>query len=297
MSPARREAGRPGGLWAVPALLFFGLFAVLPMVLVVILAFTRWSGLGAPQFNGLDNWRTLIHDATFRQSLRLSAILTGVSWAGQTLVALPIGVWAAGRGRTRAVLSAIFFVPLLMSSAAIALLWGTMLDPNFGLAHIVGPWLGVADGNFIGRPSLVLYTLIVVISWQFVPFHILLYQAAARQVPENLYEAARIDGAGRVREFFSITVPQLRNTIITSSVLMIVGSLTYFDIILILTNGGPGTSSRILPLHMYLEGFSSFNMGYASTLAVVLLAIGAALSLLITRVTGYHKMTSQREGM
>jgi xylobiose transport system permease protein len=220
-----------------------------------------------------------------------------VSWVGQTLVALPIGVWVAGRTRTRAILSAIFFVPLLMSSAAIALLWGTLLDPNFGLAHIVGPWLGVDDGNFIGRPSLVLYTLIVVISWQFVPFHVLLYQAATRQIPESLYEAARIDGAGRVREFFSITVPQLRNTIITSSVLMIVGSLTYFDVILILTNGGPGTSSRILPLHMYLEGFSSFNMGYASALAVVLLVIGTVVSLLITRVTGYHKMTSQREGL
>jgi xylobiose transport system permease protein len=292
-----REAGPPGAIWAVPALLFFTLFAVVPMVLVVLLAFTSWSGLGSPHYAGMDNWRRLIHDHTFRESLRLSAILTGVSWAGQTVVALPIGVWAAGRGHIRAVLSAIFFVPLLMSSAAIALLWGTLLDPNFGLAHVVGPWLGVDDGNFIGRPSLVLYTLIVVISWQFVPFHVLLYQAATRQIPESLYEAARIDGAGRVREFFSITVPQLRNTIITSSVLMIVGSLTYFDVILILTNGGPGTSSRILPLHMYLEGFSSFNMGYASALAVVLLVIGTVVSLLITRVTGYSKMTSQREGL
>lgn len=292
-----REAGRPGAIWAVPALLFFTLFAVVPMVLVVLLAFTSWSGLGSPHYTGMDNWRRLIHDHTFRESLRLSAILTAVSWVGQTLVALPIGVWVAGRTRTRAVLSAIFFIPLLMSSAAIALLWGTLLDPNFGLAHVVGPWLGVDDGNFIGRPSLVLYTLIVVISWQFVPFHVLLYQAATRQIPETLYEAARIDGAGRVREFFSITVPQLRNTIITSSVLMIVGSLTYFDVILILTNGGPGTSSRILPLHMYLEGFSSFNMGYASALAVVLLVIGTVVSLLITRVTGYARMTSQREGL
>lgn len=292
-----REAGRPGAIWAVPALLFFTLFAVVPMVLVVLLAFTSWSGLGSPHYTGMDNWRRLIHDHTFRESLRLSAILTAVSWVGQTLVALPIGVWVAGRTRTRAVLSAIFFIPLLMSSAAIALLWGTLLDPNFGLAHVVGPWLGVDDGNFIGRPSLVLYTLIIVISWQFVPFHVLLYQAATRQIPETLYEAARIDGAGRVREFFSITVPQLRNTIITSSVLMIVGSLTYFDVILILTNGGPGTSSRILPLHMYLEGFSSFNMGYASALAVVLLVIGTVVSLLITRVTGYARMTSQREGL
>jgi xylobiose transport system permease protein len=155
----------------------------------------------------------------------------------------------------------------------------------------------VKDGNFIGRPSLALWTVMAVITWQFVPFHVLLYQAAARQVPVQLYEAATIDGAGRRRQFLSITLPQLRNTVVTSSVLMLVGSLTYFDIVLLLTNGGPGTATRTLPLHMYLTGFSSFDMGYASVLAVLLLAAGTTLSLLVVRVTGFRRMTSQREGL
>lgn len=106
-----------------------------------------------------------------------------------------------------------------------------------------------------------------------------------------------IDGAGRFKQFTAITVPQLRDTIITSGVLMIVGSLTYFEIILILTGGGPGTATRILPLHMYITGFRSFDMGYASVLAVLLLAIGTSLSLFVTKVTGYRKMASQREGL
>ena len=113
-----------------------------------------------------------------------------------------------------------------------------------------------------------------VLLWQFLPFHMLLYQAAAKQIPASLYEAAEIDGASPLQRFWRITVPQLRHTIIASSVLMIVGSMTYFETVLLLTGGGPGTATRILPLHMYLKGFSAFEMGYASAIAVLLVAVG-----------------------
>ncbi len=291
------RAGRPSFLWAAPVIVFFGLFALLPMAGVVYLSFTAYDGIGMPTWTGLDNWTRLFGDEIFVDSLRLSAILTALSWAFQTVVALSLGVYVAAPGRSRAVLATIFFMPLLMSGAAIALLWTTLFDPNFGLASVVGPLLGVDDGNFIGSPTLAFYCILLVVSWQFMPFHMLLYQAATRQIPQMLYEAATIDGAGRWRQFFSVTLPQLRDTVITSSVLILVGSLTYFEVVLIITGGGPGTATRILPLHMYLEGFRSFNMGYASVLAVVLLMFGAALSLIVTRVTGYHKMASQREGL
>ncbi|MFC1420905.1 carbohydrate ABC transporter permease [Streptacidiphilus cavernicola] len=297
-APRPRAAdGRPGGWWAAPALVYFALFALVPMALVVVLSFCRWNGLGSPHWTGLGNWAKLLHDPQLGPSLRLSLLLTAVTWLVQTLICLPLGVWCAGPQRSRAVLSAVFFVPLLMSSAAVALLFSALLDPNFGLAHMIGPWLGVPDGNFIGSPRLALWTVMAVVSWQFAPFHTLLYQAAARQVPVSLYEAATVDGAGRWRAFASITLPQLRNTVITSSVLMLVGSLTYFDIVLILTDGGPGAATRVLPLHMYLTGFSSFDMGYASVLAVLLLVAGTTLSLLVVRVTGFRRMTSQREGL
>lgn len=297
MSSATSRAGRPGFVWVAPALAFFGLFALLPMVVVVYLSFTAYDGLNPPQWIGLDNWIRLGADPLFTESLWLSFGLTAASWVLQTAVALPLGVWLARAGRTRGVLAAIFFVPLLMSSAAIAVLWGTLLDPNFGLAGLLGPLVGIDDGNVIGDSRFAFAAVILVIGWQYMPFHTLLYQAAARAIPTQLYEAARVDGAGRWRTFFSITVPQLRDTIITSGVLIVVGSMTTFEVVLILTGGGPGTATRILPLHMYLEGFRSFEMGYASALAVVLLVLGTALSLLIARVTGYRKMTSQREGL
>ncbi len=291
------EAGRPGFAWAVPALAFFGLFALLPMVAVGYLSFTAYDGLNPPQWIGLENWRRLAGDTVFLDSLRLSATLTAASWAVQTAIALPLGVYLAGPGRGRALLAAVFVVPLLMSSAAIAVLWVTLFDPNFGLAAVLGPLVGIADGNIIGDSSLAFGAVLLVISWQFMPFHTLLYQAATRAIPAMLYEAAVLDGANRWQQFRSVTLPQLRDTVITSGVLIVVGSLTYFEIVLILTGGGPGTATRILPLHMYLEGFRSFQMGYAAALAVVLLVAGATLSLVITRVTGYRRMTSQREGL
>lgn len=291
------RAARPGVLWVVPATLFFMVFAGLPLVLVAVLSFTSWNGLGTPKFNGLDNWSRLLSDSSVWQSLRISAILTVLCWAVQTPLALLLGVWAAGRQRNRAVLSSIFFLPLLMSTAAIAITWLTLLDPNFGLAAKWGRYIGFPDGNIIGSPRGALGCVVVVVAWQFVPFHTLLYQAATRQIPQSLYDAATVDGAGRVLQFRHITLPQLRNTIVTSSVLMLVGSLTYFETVLILTGGGPGSATNILPQHMYVTAFRDYQMGYASVIALALVALGTALSLLIVRFSGFAKMRSTLEGI
>ncbi|MCZ2825843.1 MULTISPECIES: carbohydrate ABC transporter permease [unclassified Modestobacter] len=284
---------RPSAWYAAPAVLFFGLFAVVPMLLVVYLSFTDWDGFGFPQPSGAGNWSRLAGDGEARDALVLTLVFMVLSWLVQTPVALLIGVWAAGRQRNRAILSSLFFLPLLLSTAAIALLWRSVLDPNFGVTQSL-PFLG--QFNFLGDTSIVIYTVIFVITWQYVPFHTLLYQAAARTIPASLYEAATIDGAGRYKQFFQITVPLLRYTIITSTVLMVVGSFTTFDTVLILTGGGPGTTTRIAPLYMYITGFSAFEFGYASAIAVLLLALGAGLSLLVTKATGFRDMNSQQEG-
>src|SRR5699024_9621436 len=123
------------------------------------------------------------------------------------------------------------------------------------------------------------------------------YQGGVRQIPKSLYEAAEIDGAGRVKQFFFITLPQLKYTIITSSTLMVVGSLTYFDLVFVLTGGGPGNSTRILALDMYLKGFKANLMGPASAVAVILVAIGLALALLLQRIGGKDNSGSQLEGL
>ncbi len=288
----RRE--RPTGWYLGPALGFFGLFAVVPMLLVVYLSFTDWAGFDFPGPSGTGNWERLVKDPEIAASLGRTVALTVLAWATQTPLAVLIGVWASGRQRNRAVLSSLFFLPLLVSTAAVALLWQALLDPNFGLTRTL-PLIG--DLNFLGDEKLALYAVVLVIGWQYVPFHALLYQGAAQQIPVSLYEAAKIDGAGRVAQFRRITLPQLRYTVITSSILMLVGTLTTFETVLILTRGGPGTATRITPLYMYDTAFSGFEFGYGSAIAVLLLVLGAGLSLVVTRVTSYRDMTSQQEGL
>jgi xylobiose transport system permease protein len=280
-------AGRPHAVWALPAVLFFTFFAVVPMALAFYLSFTHWDGLGDPRPVGLANWKKLLDDPRLTQSLWLTVLLTLASWAFQTVTALLLGVWAAGRQRNRAVLSAIFFVPLLLSSTAVALLFYALLDPNFGI--IQKDTLGSSGGAFLA--------IVFVGGWQFIPLHTLIYQGGARQIPPVLYQAAAIDGAGRYRQFFSITLPQLRHTVTTSSVLIVVGSLTYFETVLILTKGGPGTDTAILPYLMYEAGFKTYDFGYASAIASFLVLAATGLSLLLVRLTGFGAMRSTREGM
>jgi raffinose/stachyose/melibiose transport system permease protein len=271
----------------------FIVFGVVPLLGVLALSFAQWDGLGSIHVAGLSNWRSVLSDPGLPHALWVTFLVMFLSWAVQTPLALLIGVFLAGHQRYRAVLAVIYFVPLLLSSAAIAITYKALLDPNFGLGP--GLHLGILTQDWLGKPVLALGVVIFVVSWQFVPFHALIYQGGVMQIPASMYEAAAIDGAGRVRQFFSITLPQLKYTIITSSTLMVVGSLTFFDLIFVLTAGGPGDATRVLALDMYKRGFQANLMGPASAIAVILVLVGLGLALLLRRIGG-STSDSQLEG-
>ena len=285
----------PSVWYAAPALVLFGIFAIIPLIGVVVLSFMNWDGLGAVTFNGIGNWTRMLTDPLVLNGLRLTIILTIVSWAVQTPICILLGVFMAGKQKYRAFLSVFYFIPLLFSSTAVAIAFKKLLDPQFGIGKAFGvDWLA---HNWLGDPNTALWVLIMVVSWCFIPLHSLLYQGAVRQIPQNLYEAAMIDGAGPMRQFFSITLPQIKYTFATDSTLMIVGSLTYFDLVYVMTQGGPGNATRILPLDMYLKGFKSYDMGGASVVGVIILAMGIIISLLLNKLSGSDKMESQMEGV
>lgn len=279
----------------MPALVIFAVFALVPLVGVVVLSLTRWDGLGPIRWDGLHSWGRALANPVTLNAIWVTAKVMVFSFVVQAPVSLLLGTFTAGRQRYRAVLAVIYFVPLLLSSAAVAIAYKALLDPNFGL----GPGLKIPAlaQDWLGNPDLALFVVVFVIAWQFVPFHTLIYQAGVRQIPVSLLEAAQLDGAGRVRQFFAITLPQLKYTAITSSTMMVVGSLTYFDLVFVLTEGGPGYSTRLLPLHMYLTGFKANDMGAASALAVILVAVGLVLALLLQRLGGRDRAASQQEGL
>ena len=292
-NPSSRRG--PSFLMSVPALGFFIFFAIVPLIGVVVLSFMEWDGLGTPEWVGTANWSRVLQDPVTHNAMKLTVILTVATWVVQCPTSILLGVFMAGQQRYRNVYSILYFLPLLFSSAAVGIAFKALLDPNFGLGSATGiEWL---NQDWLGNPSLALPTLVFVIAWCFIPFHSLLYQGAARQIPRSMYEAAELDGASAVGAFVHITLPQLKNTIITSSTLMIVGSLTYFDLIFVMTNGGPGDATRILPLDMYLRGFRAYDMGGASVVGVILVFAGLSVSYLLNRLTGASSMDSQMEGM
>jgi len=292
-----QHAGRPGILWALPAILYFALFALLPLGFAFYLSFTYYNGIriSPPTFIGLDNWTRLFSDAAVGNSVMITLLLVVLAVVTQVPLGLITGVWAAGPQRFRAFVVALYFIPLLMSTAAVSVLWGSLLDPNFGVPDAL-PWL-FGDGNLLGRQWSAVAVIVFIYLWGATPLYTLIFQGAARQIPATIYQAAQIDGAGTIRQFFSITVPQLRNTIITVTILIVVGTFTAFDIILILTRGGPSNGTAILPYFMYEQAFVAFDLGYGSAIAVVLVVLAAAVSLVMVRVTGYDKMAGSQEGI
>ncbi|WP_406729296.1 sugar ABC transporter permease [Streptomyces sp. GD-15H] len=287
--------GRPGFAWALPAAVFFALFAIAPLIMVAVLSFMSWDGIGSPQFVGTDNWSRLRDDPVMLKSVWLTLLLTVLGVVIQTPLSIVLGVWAAGHQRNRAVLSVIYFIPLLLSATAVSVLWRALLDPNFGIPA-EATWL-FGDGNLFGEQATAIGVLAFVSTWQFTPFHTLIYQGAARAVPQVLYQAAEIDGAGRYRQFFHITLPQLRNSMITSMILMIVGGLTTFETVLILTQGGPGTDTTISAYYMYDKAFKGFDFGAGFAIALALVVAATIISLIVVRVSGYDKMRSTMEGV
>jgi raffinose/stachyose/melibiose transport system permease protein len=286
-------------LMLVPAIAFFLVFALGPLLAAVYISFLNWDGISAPGWVGLANWTRAFTDPVTLHSIFLTVQVMILSWAIQTPISLLLGVFLAGYQRYRAILGVFYFLPLLFSAVAIGLIWSSSILASDGALNTALRSIGLSSlaQNWLGEPGIALYAIIVVIAWQFIPFHTLLYQAGARQIPQVLYEAARIDGANARQRFFHITLPQLRYTIVTSTILILTGSLTYFDVIFVMTGGGPGFATRILPLQMYITAFQDAQLGYGSAIAVILAIAGVALSLFLLRITGFGRMESQAEGL
>lgn len=282
----------------LPAIVLFAGLVLVPIVVAVVLSFASWNGVGAIDFVGLSKWSQLFHDSTAGASLERSGIVVAASWILQEPIAIALGIYIAGRQHHRAVLSAIYFLPLLISGAGIGIMWANMLSPIGGGVQYAGQHfgLGFLNNDWLGDPNLVLGTVVVLVAWEFIPFHMLLYQAGTRQIPSVLYEAAALDGITPGARLRYLTLPLLRNTMVTSSVLNIVGSLTVFDLIYTLTQGGPGESTRVFSLDQYIVGFGEMHFGYGSVLAVALGGIGILVSLVLIRVSGFGRMKSEMEG-
>ncbi|MCZ8523032.1 MULTISPECIES: carbohydrate ABC transporter permease [Paenibacillus] len=272
-------------LYVLPSLLLILGIIYVPIILTGYYGLMQWDGVSPMTFIGLDNYKTLLKDAAFGSSMLhsfLFALLSTLSLAGYMLVALVL----SGRIKGANLLRKIYLIPMLLSSVAIAQLWLKIYHPSSGILNSFLSTLGVKETpDWLADPSIVLTALFVPILWQYAGFYILIYYAALKNIPASLIEAARIDGATSLQIALRIKLPLIAEVIKVTVVLAVVGSLKYFDLIYVMTDGGPNGASEVMASYMYSKAFRSFDFGYGSAIGFFLLIVCLVATWGIRRLT------------
>jgi multiple sugar transport system permease protein len=280
----KRDDTRLALLFILPALIGFLVFMVWPLLRGIYLSFTRFNLLTPPKFNGLDNYVRMVQDPVFWNALKVTIYYVVVNIGIQTILALVIAVMMQRLTR-RTWLRGIVLTPYLVSNVVAAMVFLWILDYQLGIGNKVLAAIGVERIPFLSSSAWVIPTIAVINVWRHVGYTALLIFAGLQTIPETVYEAGRVDGAGEVRMFRSITVPLLRPIMALVLIITVVGSFQVFDTVAIATRGGPVDSSRVLQFYIYDMAFGRFQFGYASAMSVALLIMLMIVTFVQYRLT------------
>lgn len=261
----------------LPSLLGFLIFTFIPVVISLGLSFTSWNfmeGLGGIKFNGLDNYIRLFSDEWFINSYKNNIIFTAVTVpvliALGMVMATIINKYIYGGGVVRTMI----FIPYIASVVAVCTVWMVLLQPSYGPVNEFLRSIGIENPpGWLADFKWSLPSIMIIYVWQQVGYYSIVFLAGLKGLPEDVYEAARVDGASPVRQFFSLTVPLISPTTFFLTIMGIIGSFKVFDQISVLTQGGPGSSSSVMAYYVYRTAFDYFEMGYANTLAWALFVL------------------------
>ena len=272
-------------IFLLPALALFVVFVLLPIAQAAYYSLFKWNGLQPlTDFIGLKNYQVALASDTFRSAIGNNVFIVVLSLALQIPFSLGLAVLLNRRFPGRGIFRLVFFLPYVLSEAITGIVFSLMLRPGaivdtslsgVGLVGLIQDWLG--DG------TIVMFTLFVIISWKYLGFHMILLLAGLQGIPRELEEAARIDGAGRWQAFRHVTFPLLGPTLRVSVFLSMVGALKLFDMIWVMTKGGPIGASNTMATLMLKNGFQSQLMGYGSAIAVILFGFALVLALAYQR--------------
>lgn len=283
-------AGRQGRIAAVfmaPALLILIAFVAWPMVSALRLSFTDASGFGVEHWVGLDNYVAIFTDSRIRETLGNTALYTALFTPAALIVALGLALLLTNRALFgRNVFRTALFVPFIVSLAVAAFAWSYLLDPQIGLLTYWLRSVGIHVGNVLQDPAWAMPAVVLVAIWKSVGFYMVIFIAGIQTIPESLYEAAKLDGAGAVRRFVHVTLPQLSSTLTFVVVFAMIAALQAFDQIYVMTGGGPFRSTQTVVMEIYEEGFKKLDLGLAAALSYVLLFATLVLSLIQFRFFG-----------
>lgn len=272
-------------VWVLPAVLLLLVFVYYPIVENFRLSLFSWNAFSPrPIYVGLDNYRTAIDDPVFWRALRNNTVFAITSLVFQVGFSLVLAAVLEEfvHQKLRGILRTIYFIPAVISITVAGILFSFLYNPQIGLVNEFLAAIGLDSWqhSWLGEPDTAMWSIIAMSQWQSIGYTAVLFVVAIQRVPREFYEAARVDGAGRVRSFFSITIPMVREMTTLISILTISGAFLVFNEVMVMTAGGPSNSSQVLGTWLYRNAFFQDDMGYASAIAsvifVVTFTIGAA---------------------
>ncbi len=277
-------------LFLLPSLIFLTVFVFVPLIQNFYNSFFSFSVFSPEKsFVGWSNFQTLLGDKTVLTAVKNNiryALISVTLQVGFGLVLAAILEDKIFR-KFAAFFRVTFFMPVMISISVIALLFGFIYNPQMGLLNSFLELIGLETLGkaWLGNSKTAIYAVIAMSQWQSIGYVMMLFVVAIQKIPKELYEAAELDGAGKIRQFISVTVPQVRETLFVNSLITINGSMLVFNEPYILTSGGPGTSSTTLSVYMYQMGFFRDRMGYASTIAITIFILTAIFALIQIKIS------------
>lgn len=289
--PPRRRTRLEPYLWIAPALILFSIFSLLPLLVGVWLSFISWDGIGAIRPVGLRNYADVFTDGRFWRAMAHNAVYALGTVVGKLGLGLLLAVLLNRPLFGRAVFRTALFLPVILSMVVVGLLWSWIYNWDFGLANsiLTALGLGALKQDWLGNPNLALGALIVVDIWKYFGFHMMIYLTGLQSIPSELYEAARIDGAGSRHLFLRITLPLLLPVTAINLVLATLGAFNVFDVVYVMTAGGPFMATNVAMMEIYQQAFQFGRIGYAASMSLVLFAVVSMISLIVLRMLRHER--------
>jgi multiple sugar transport system permease protein len=276
---AERRQAVTGYLFIAPAMVIFGVFTLLPVAIALYLSFTDYDVFTRMNWIGLANYQDVFDDELFWQALWNT--LTYTVWSIPLAMAIGLGLALLLNQKLRGlgIYRTIYYVPVVTSMVAVAMIWVQLFDPLYGVLSNGLEAIGIKGIDWLGDPRLAMPSVIAVSVWKVIGWNMLIYLAGLQGIPEYLKEAAAIDGANRWQSFWKITLPLLQPTTFFILVTSLIGAFQVFDVVYVMTGGGPASATTTLVHQIYNAAFKALDMGYAAAMSFVLFGIILVVSL------------------
>lgn len=270
----------------LPAFLLYTGFVIIPIIVSARYSLVEWNGFSPPKFIGLKNYQQLFTNKIFWQSLKNNLIVVFASVLGQVPIGFLLALLVNQKIKGAHFFRTIIFMPVVISAVIVSLVWSMVYNYNFGLLNNLLKTIGLGSfvQNWLSNSHLAMFSVAAVIIWQFIGLYFIIFLAALQTLPNEVLEAAEIDGAKGWQRIFYITIPLVKDTILASIVLCISGSLKTFALIYVMTNGGPAHATEVMAIHMYDNSFNAMRFGYGSAVSIFIVLFGIVLVTFIRKL-------------